>query len=69
MFDCGDVLIVPVPLSDLTATKQRPVIVVTPQSYREEANGDFREDKSETRISKSVANSNDQIANNPFRIA
>jgi hypothetical protein len=42
MFDCGDVLIVPVPFSDLTATKQRPVIVVTPQSYMEEANGDFR---------------------------
>jgi mRNA interferase MazF len=41
MFDCGDVLIVPIPFSDLSATKQRPVIVVTPQSYMEEANGDF----------------------------
>lgn len=41
MFDCGDVLIVPVPFSDLSATKQRPVIVVSPPSYMEEANGDF----------------------------
>jgi len=41
MFDCGDVLIVPVPFSDLSAAKQRPVIVVTPRSYMEEANGDF----------------------------
>jgi len=41
MFDCGDVLIVPVPFSDMSATKQRPVIVITPQSYMEEANGDF----------------------------
>lgn len=41
MFDCGDVLIVPVPFSDLSTTKQRPVIVVTPQSYMVETNGDF----------------------------
>ena len=41
MFDCGDVLIVPVPFSDLSGMKQRPVIVMTPQSYMKETNGDF----------------------------
>ncbi len=41
MFDCGDILIVPVPFSDLSTTKQRPVIVVSPQSYMVETNGDF----------------------------
>jgi len=38
MFDCGDVLIVPVPFSDLSAAKQRPVIVVGSISHSRHSN-------------------------------
>jgi mRNA interferase MazF len=40
-FDCGDVLLIPVPFSDLTSAKQRPVVVITPKSYTEASGGDF----------------------------
>lgn len=40
-FDCGDILLIPLPFSDLSAEKQRPVIVVTPKRYLEESHGDF----------------------------
>lgn len=37
MFDRGDLLLVPVPFSDLSSTKRRPVLAVT----RPDAYGDF----------------------------
>lgn len=40
-FDCGDVLLIPVPFSDLSSAKQRPVVVITPNSYTEISGGDF----------------------------
>jgi len=41
VFDCGDLLLIPVPFSDLSATKQRPVVVITPKAYMEASGGDF----------------------------
>ena len=41
VFDCGDLLLIPVPFSDLSAAKQRPVVVVTPNAYMEASDGDF----------------------------
>jgi len=41
VFDCGDLLLIPVPFSDLSATKQRPVVVITSKAYMEASGGDF----------------------------
>ncbi len=41
VFDCGDLVLVPVPFSDLSAVKQRPVVVMTPRAYMETSGGDF----------------------------